>query len=490
MQQRDDIAELEARLAAAQRRLREQSDALQASEARYRALFEHSPDMVLMVDPDGLICEANLSASRRLGDPSRPLVGQRLHALFETTDDDDDEPMMNSVERQHRLTDGRVVQLRAAPVPGSPPRVQVVLRDMTGRQHMEDELARTRRLAAVGHLAAGVAHEINNPLTVMQLRVDLLREQTDAPEVREQLHVVREHIGRVARIVQNLQTFARPVRRTDSAVSVVELLRSACELAAPPLAQVNVRVHAPPGLSVQGDRGALEQVFVNLLVNAAEAVGRRGNVDLSAHSDGATVVIDVHDDGPGVPAELRAELFTPFTSGSHRTGLGLAIAWSLVHEHGGSIVVRDPVEGGACFTVTLPAAWGPPAPIEPTPDQAPSRVTHPTRDLVLVDDDEGVAEALRAVASELGYRVIVARTAAEALRCVSSRSVDVVLADVQLPGMSGRELLDVLRDRHPLIAVRTILMSGLFLPPEEGVRYVQKPFSRGRLAELLRSLTP
>lgn len=489
------VEALKAQLAEAERRLTAQAEALAASEARYRMLFDHSPDLVFTVDFRGVIQSTNRTARKRL-EPLEPLVGHPLADIFEPESAREvlklfEDSISGSLDRRFVLVDGRVVLLRAAPVPDDMPMLQVVLRDVTSRVHMEEELERSRRLVAVGHLAAGVAHEINNPLTVMQLRVDLLREQTHDPEARNQLHVVRDHISRVARIVQNLQTFARPIPKESHSVDVSALFKAALELSSISLRKVEVRADIPDGLYVEGSHGALEQVLVNLLSNAADAMQGTGVIDVQARALADDVVIEVRDDGPGIPEAMLDELFTPFMSSKdHRgTGLGLAIVWSLVREHGGTVDGRNLPEGGACFRVTLPtptlARTPPPA---MTPD-APSRRRAQLRgDLLLLDDDPGVAAVLADVSRSIGYRVITVHTAQEALDLIQMRSFAGLVADVQLPGMSGRELLETLRLEHPELARRTVLMSGLFLEPEPGLRYLQKPFSRARLDATLREL--
>jgi PAS domain S-box-containing protein len=497
MEQRAYIASLEAKLAATEQKLEAQSAALRASEASYSMLFHHSPDLVLTVDLHEVVRATNRTAQRRLEHLASPLEGIEFASLFAADCAEEVQAMFvatassGSIDRRFELTDGRVVLLRAAPIPNAVPMLQVVLRDVTSRMRMQEELERSRRLVAVGHLAAGVAHEINNPLTVMQLRVDLLREQHDDPELREQLWVIRQHIQRVARIVGNLQTFAtpRPVERHP--IALRPLLASAIELANPTLEGIAVELQLSDDLQVFGSQGALEQVFVILLANAGAAMAGRGTVRIRAANHGDRVRITVRDDGPGIPLAMLEKLFTPFTSGMpHRgTGLGLAIAWSLIHEHGGTLSGANPRDGGAEFTVTLPVS---PAAVQSapmsTPDAPPDRRPDFRGDLLLLDDDAGVATVLADVSKSIGYRVVTVYDAQEALRLIRARPFAGLLADVHLPGMSGIELLDHLNTHHPDLAKRTVLMSGLFLDLGPDVRYLQKPFSRRRLDETLREL--
>jgi len=223
-------------------------------------------------------------------------------------------------------------------------------------------LAQSEKLAALGQLAATVAHEVRNPLGIMRSAAQTLTERLPSGELAQASTFIIAEIDRLANVVSSLLGFARPLQLESRAVTVTELFDHATLLAAGELEAKRARLqrHTASALPlVQGDPDLLSQVLLGLLANAAEAVPPGGTVALDAAAADGAVRIHVSDSGPGVPAELRAQIFEPFfTTRARGTGLGLAIARHIIEAHGGRIEVGDASTGGACFTVTLPAAQG------------------------------------------------------------------------------------------------------------------------------------
>lgn len=463
---------------------------LYLSEARYRALYDHSPDMLFTVDEDGRITALNKTALDAFDCEEDAVVGCALATLFEEESGARIEAwaahgFVGLGDAELALDDGRFVSVNAAPVPGLSGELQVVLRDVTARRRLESELGHARRLAAIGHLAAGVAHEINNPLTVMQLRLEMLDGIDVSPSVAAQLKVVSEHTHRVARIVRSLQSFAHPRSEERETVRVVDLVAAAREVAAAHIRHVVVRCDVPPSLAIRVDRVRAEQVLVNLLVNAGDMQSATGWIGVSARPCGDRVRIAVEDAGPGIPVDLVDHVFTPFVSGKSRrgSGLGLSIAWSIVKEHGGSITAHNRVQGGARFELTFPVAA-----LESVPLAAVMAPSRPTRCLtvLVVDDERELLDLVNSFIAGAGHRAVGVSSAEDALAALSSNAgYDVILSDIRLPGMSGREFLKLLRRDRPDLARRTVLMSGFFHRPGAQVRYLQKPFGRKELLSIL-----
>lgn len=470
----------------------ERTRALYESEARYRALYDHSPDMLFTVDADGRITAVNKTSLAAFDCEEDALLGCELASLF----DEEAQPLVERwlgsctsplPDQEVMLDDGRVVSIKGAVVPGSRGEIQVVLRDVSMRRRLEAELGHARRLAAIGHLAAGVAHEINNPLTVVQLRLELLESYDLPAHVTEQMSVMAEHVQRIARIVRNLQSFAHPRAEPPETVGLLDLVEGAREVAGAALSEVSFRCEMPTGLLVRVDRQRAEQVLVNLFTNAIHAQKGAGWIGLSATVDGDRVRIVVEDAGPGIPSDLIDHVFTPFVSGKGLagSGLGLAIAWSIVQEHGGTMIASNRPQGGACFEFTLPLGsepTEPPAPDEPEPPCGSERSLR----ILAIDDEPSLLDLIDAFAEGAGHRVEKVMTAEAALELLSRDArFDIVLSDIRLPGMSGRDLLRLLRRDRPELARRTILMSGFFHQPGTGVPYLQKPFGRRDLLALL-----
>lgn len=468
--------------------LRRRSQDLRESEARYRVLFDRSPDMVLTVDQAGRVTEANARSCDILGDLVRP--GAHLDGLF----DDNTAPDVlfsvlsgpgGGVLGELHLVDGRKVSLSASQIPALDGLTQVVLRDVSAQRALEEELHQSRRLAAVGHLAAGVAHEINNPLAVMRLRLDVLGTRALPEEVVAPMEVLGRQVDRIARIVRSLQSFAKTQTLTRENLLVVDVVEGAMEASAAGLDGTAVLVDIPADLAVSGDRVQLEQVVTNLLVNASRAMGGSGLIELAAKGDGEQVVLEVCDQGPGVSDEVKADLFTPFVSGAEGMGLGLAICWAIVEEHGGTIRWTNREAGGAIFSVVLPVAL---PEVEHT-DESLAPVATQGLTVLVVDDEPEILSLLSAFLAAAGHRAVVAASAEDAYETIEQRSdLDVLVTDVHLPGRSGLDLLHELEAlEHPL-AGRTIVMSGLFHRPEGEMPYLQKPFRRTNFLAALDAL--
>jgi two-component system, NtrC family, sensor kinase len=227
----------------------------------------------------------------------------------------------------------------------------------------QEELVAAERLATVGRLAAGVAHEIGNPLSGILGYLSLLRGQTGASgETREYVDRIETEVHRINGIVRGLLDLGRPPRPTLTPVEVAPLAETSVRLVAagPDFQGVQVSVHVAPGVAVLADAGPLSQVLINLLLNAAQAMGGRGVVRLEARVEPEALVrIDILDSGPGISPEVRPRLFEPFFTtkpGGKGTGLGLAVSKSLVRAMGGTLEVGEAPGWGSCFSVRLPRA--------------------------------------------------------------------------------------------------------------------------------------
>ena len=358
------------------------------------------------------------------------------------------------------------------------------LRDEIARLKQElVELQQVQRLATVGKMAVGLAHEINNPLAVMQGRIELLQQMdlTDVRRSKKQLAVIHEHGFRIARTVSNLQAFAMPGPTNFEAVDLLELVERSTLLAERVLRAVRVEYdEVAAGLAVRGDRTQLEQAFVNLLSNGAEAMRAGGKIRIRATVVDGFVVISIEDEGLGFPEELLADLFAPFRSGrsaARRTGMGLAIAWSILSEHDGAIEVSNIDSGGVRFDVKLPraSAYVEADVKEETPEAFSSKTS---LRLLVVEDEQALLDTILDMAESAGYAVEGVTSAEFALERLGEETFDGVVTDIRLPGMNGVELLRVLESAHPRLVGRVVLMSGLFHPAPPGVPYLQKPFTR------------
>jgi PAS domain S-box-containing protein len=465
---------------------------LARSEAHYRALFDHGPNLAFIIDDIGIIISANATATRLLGDglletplvelfegPARDVVEDLLTA---------DEGEADEIEMISRLSsvasvggqEARVVDITVASVPGFG-HTQVIVRDVSARVELGRELQHARRLAAIGHLAAGVAHEINNPLAVLQLGLTELPLQPPQT-ARATIDELLAHAQRIARIVTNLRAFAVPETPERSRVDVCGLVEAARLLAGVGGEPLRLTcVVEPPSLSVIADRAQLEQVLVNLLINAARAIdGDDGGVEVRARAVDERVIIEVIDGGAAIPEAVLDQIFTPFVSGGGErvgTGLGLAISWGLMQDNGGSVRALNQPGGGVCFELELPIA----APIELAPviPQAPIDVSGLR--ILCVEDEPSLRRSLIRLLGVSGHDAIGVESAELAVERLASDAFDLVISDVRLPGMSGDQLRRLILERHPTLRERVLLMSGFFPEREDASPFLQKPFSLRQL---------
>lgn len=334
------------------RELQDWAERIQQEARRYRELFESSSDLLFLVEhTPPRIVDANAQAREVLGGVL-PLTDPVWSALLSES-----QPGPRELTLQDQTGRPRRVEVR---ISGSRYRL-VSLRDRTREREMERELAIRERLSSIGLFTAGVAHEINNPLEGITNYLKLLENPAlDSATRARHLGSVQHGLARIRDLVRELLRFARP-ERSDARVDLSAAVASALNLVAlsERLQSVQVRCEGlQTAVWVTGDSGRLEQVFVNLLLNAGQALGGHGQVvvraDLEPHNHCVHVVIE--DNGPGIAPEHLSRLFDPFFTTGDGSGLGLSISYGIVRAHGGSMRAENRSEGGARFVITLPLA--------------------------------------------------------------------------------------------------------------------------------------
>ena len=485
---------------------------LRAAESRFRTLFRAAPDTVLTVLQGGGIREANDCARDLTGIEPEALVG---HQLVELVADEDRDMLRQALNAafggaQARLEirflregASRIVAVALTSLPDAdPPTVLLLGRDITGERELRARFMETERLAAIGELVAGVAHEVNNPLgSISAFAQLLLRDTTLTGEHRESVDVIRSETLRASQVVKDLLAFSRRSAPERHPVDLNDIVERSLRLRGYQLSSARVQLDldlAPSLPSVEGDGRQLQQVVLNLVTNAIQALGPVGGGSLRVATtvDGDDVVLEVTDSGPGVPAAARPHIFEPFFTTKPEgegTGLGLSVSYGIVASHGGRIRLADGPQGrGATFQVILPVGGGVAARRRTGehPLVATRSPLHGMR-ILIVDDEPSLRASVEAFGKLRGFAVVSADNGHTGLAAVEQQGFDAVVCDLRMPGMDGFGFYEVLRTMRPGLAARTVFITGDMmdvaarLGPMAGQPTLPKPFAFDRLEETL-----
>ncbi len=484
---------------------REAVAALRASEARFRFLVESAPDGVVIL-VRGTIVFINPKAAELLGTGTREralgqpiaaflpaedarLTAQRIAEMFRTGQE------MPPNEYRTLGDANRIVEIKSVRCDWEGQHaVLAFARDVTERKAIQQRLVEADRLAAMGTLAAGVAHEINNPLTYALLgvqRIGTVLDTVGLPAsalamVRERLLEIEHGITRVATITQGLRSFARADDAPPGPVDLAATLERALRMVENDLRhRAELVKHVADIPLVLGNSSRLEQVIVNVLLNALQALPAEGahiiEVTVAARGEDA-VVLAVRDTGRGIPDDIRARIFDPFFTTrriGEGMGLGLAVCKTIVEGFGGSIEVDSTAGVGTTMQIVLRAYRGVAPSTSPPPRAA---VTSARRKILIIDDERLVRDALVRLLSA-DHDVIAASNGEGGLAAIAAASFDVIICDVMMPGMNGREVHRRIAADHPGLEQRLVFISGGTFTPELDEflttttnRFLTKPF--------------
>jgi two-component system NtrC family sensor kinase len=386
--------------------------------------------------------------------------------------------------------DATLVQWRQRPA------LQVNLMDVSERKKIGEQLRRAEKLSALGQLIAGVAHELNNPLAVVIGYSQLLAEKSGLDkETVDNIQRIHHESARASRIVRDLLSFARPSEPQKKAVNINRLVASVLETQEANLQAAGIQLEqrlASDLSTTMADPGQIEQVLVNLIGNAIHVLGERPDprvLTIRTEEAGNYIRMIVADNGPGIPRDIIGRIFDPFFTTKplgKGTGLGLTISNTIVQEHRGRILAENQPAGGAKFTVDLPIVQ---CVVTPTADRLPPKIKQPAagaakRTVLVVDDEPNIVDLLKMVLTQDGYEVATATNGQEALERIAARSYDLILSDMRMPGMDGREFFETVKKRNPALAHRIVFVTGDTVSPDTqaffndtGNRWLSKPFS-------------
>ncbi len=391
-------------------------------------------------------------------------------------------------------------------------RIEALVRDVSERKKLDDEtrdiyhqLLQAEKMAALGQTISGVAHELNNPLATIHSWAERLTErETLDPAVRRGLDTILSESQRAARIVRNLLTFARKRQTTRAMVDVNQVVRETLALRAYEQHVSNVTIidALAAGLpQVFADGHQVQQVLLNLIINAEQAMlssNGRGILVVRTWHDPAqeAVVLEINDDGPGIPDDLQPKIFDPFFTTKEvgqGTGLGLTVAYAIIQEHAGRIRLESRLGRGASFFVELPVGGAGHFPDVMTTRTAQTS-DEPLRGgaVLVVEDETALAAAVADALQDAGYVVTHAADGEDALTLVKRQPFDLVICDLKMPRLDGQAFYASLVQAVPALASRVIFVTGDVAGTQaerflvgSGCRWLEKPF---RLADLLRAV--
>ena len=496
---------------------------IRQTEERYKHLIDTANDVILVLDAEtGVILDANERSSELLGLPLREIVGLRGEQIVAESDREQYRKVLDGTlkgtlvagrQLHLSLSDGRcmTVEVNTSLTEFEGKKiVQGIFRDITDRQRLEEEVRQAQKMEVVGRLAGGIAHDFNNLLMVILTQVSKIQNLPKRAQLLQHAETVRTAAERAASLTKQLLAFGRKQVLMLQILDLNELLGEVKEmLSTLPAQQVQLMVTpSPQPLPVEVDPGKIEQVIMNLAVNACDAMPSGGVVRIKTSqvsmmhsnpgaktSSTAHALLEITDTGCGMDDETKAHLFEPFFTTKplgKGTGLGLSTVYGIVKQSGGTIEVDSVPGEGTTFRVYLPIVEQPVSPRKTA--KVPSPVTTGSETVLLAEDQPSIRSALRELLESKGYQVLEAQNGGEALELAEhhSGSINVLVTDVIMPHIRGLELAKRVTELHP--DIRVIFMSGYSedallenrLLSQGNMTLIQKPFDPEDLAQKIR----
>jgi len=486
---------------------------LRESEQKLRITFESIAEGIVITDLGGKILDMNDSALRITGYANKEEVIGRPGVDFIAEKDlaranEDATKTLetgDSGERQYTMLakDGRAYdgEMRAAVLKnraGNPTAFVYIIRDISERKRaqeeqrqMHEELNLASRLASVGQLASGVAHEINNPLSAVIGFSELLMRKDVSDDTKQDLQIINESAQRVSRIVKNLLIFARRSKSGREYADINSILSAGLELRAYEMRNNNIELvtRFDPRLPwTVVDVGRIQQVLLNIITNAEQAMlsaGGEGKLVVTTKLINGAIRVSFEDNGPGISPENLNMVFDPFfttKSVGEGTGLGLSICYGIMKEHNGRISVQSKLGKGATFAVELPLVAETQRSEPPAPSGDEQERTTGAK-IMVVDDEAGVRELIDRALTAAGHSVDAVDNASAALERLRREPYHLVLLDIRMPGMDGVEFYGHLKKIAPSLARRVLFITGDTMSPgtqdflsKTKVPFMRKPF--------------
>ena len=498
---------------------------LAQSEKRYECLVNNSPDIIYTLGLDGSFTYVNPAWEKVLGHKTKEVIGQSFADFAQGKDMAQCVRLFNEVKQGgettrdtsctliHKTGRPRLFSMSAAPnldATGNVIGIVGVFKDITEQRQLEGELAQAQKMKAIGTLAGGIAHDFNNLLMGIQGRASLMFLDTDADHPHhEHLKGIEEIVESGAGLTKQLLGFARGGKYEVKPTSLNDLIDKTANMFGRTKKEITLHTSYQQDIwPSEVDRGQIEQVLLNLYVNAWHAMDGGGNLYLQTKNvtlenkevaplgvvPGNYVKISVADTGVGIDEETQRRIFEPFFTTKEMgrgTGLGLASAYGIIQNHGGVIDVDSKKDQGTTFNIYLPASTKK----IPRNENRPTTVLRGTESVLLVDDEDMIIDVGQEILEEMGYKVFLAKSGKEAIETYekNKHEIDMVILDMIMPDMGGGEAYDRMKAFDP--NVKVLLSSGYSIEGQasdilaRGCNgFIQKPFSVKELSHTIRQV--
>jgi PAS domain S-box-containing protein len=499
---------------------RKVEESLIKADEDWRDSFNSLEEAMLIIDKDFNIEKINDSGLELFGKNRGEVIGRKCYQVVHG----DDEPSsycpfkktlenkkVATVERYDELF-GKHFSITSAPIldeNGQVLKCIYLMRDITEavrakekEKELERELNLTSRLASIGEVAAGIAHEINNPLTGVIGFAQMLS-QMDVPEsIKEAVEVINEGANRTAGIVEKLLTFARRNKPGKEYVDINSILTSTVDIRSYEMRTNNTEVItelAPDLPRTMANAGQLQQVFLNIIINAEQAmteVHKGGKISVRTERVNSNILVSISDNGPGISGDNLSKIFDPFftTKGEDGgTGLGLSISYGIIKEHGGKIHASSKAGKGTTFIIELPIL-SEVEKVETVELAEEEAVKVNGAKIMVVDDEPNICRVLHRLLSREGHRVETVSDAEDALKRLNKTSYDLILLDIKMPGMSGIEFYNHMKVIDPSLQQKVVCITGDVISSKNktfldkaGIPCIVKPFSIDELMRQVKS---
>lgn len=486
---------------------------LARSESRYRHLFEDASDAIMTFDSLGRFTSVNDAGEQISGYRRDELIGRFFGPLLPLTE------LPRAVLEFRKALSGQPGQFESVVVrkdgerrhitityscPQRSREVLCLIRDATEEKQLQQQLVQSEKMGAIGQLVSGVAHELNNPLASITAFAQLMLSDGNLnAEDRHATEVIASESRRAARIVHNLLTFARQHKAEKTYADINQVVENALELRGYDLSVRGIqieRAYAEPAPCTMADAYQLQQVILNLVTNAEQAMA---GIDRSDHRltvrtrrGGETIHIEIEDTGAGIPADSLERIFNPFYTTKavgHGTGLGLSISLGIISEHGGRIWAENVAVGGAKFCIDLPRV-APPLGLD-VPLSTPTLALTEGLRILVADDEAAIREALSRFLERSGHHVVAVDSGSGALAAARDQIFDAVLLDMRMPDLSGKNVFEQWLSERPELARRVVFLTGDIVSADlqqflagTGQPFIAKPFDLDVVLQVLQPM--